>query len=161
LAASLKTAYFLKLTKHKTMTQNTQNKMAEILAAAKAKAAQKTAAKPCEVHPEPIKEVSINEPLPELSTMTFADLLSDSPAIDTNYTSNTTKQPETRPQPAKNDNLQYIDYSDKAFAIIGNTKVIKDQLKQLGGRFNPFLKCGAGWIFSKAKLQTVKNYLPI
>lgn len=54
--------------------------------------------------------------------------------------------------------LQLIDYSDKAVAIIGNTRDYVAKLKELGGRFNGKLKCGAGWIFSKkreAELRTV------
>jgi hypothetical protein len=47
--------------------------------------------------------------------------------------------------------IQLIDYSDKAIAVIGNTKPIKAMLKSLGGRFNAFLTCGPGWIFSKTK----------
>lgn len=43
---------------------------------------------------------------------------------------------------------QIIEYSEKAIAVIGETKPIKDQLKALGGKFNPRLNCGAGWIFS-------------
>lgn len=33
--------------------------------------------------------------------------------------------------------VEIIDYSEKAIAVIGDTKPIKDQLKELGGRFNP------------------------
>lgn len=47
--------------------------------------------------------------------------------------------------------LQLIDYSDKAVAIIGNTRDYVAKLKELGGRFNDKLKCGAGWIFSKKR----------
>lgn len=47
--------------------------------------------------------------------------------------------------------LQLIDYSDKAVAIIGNTRDYVAKLKELGGRFNGKLKCGAGWIFSKKR----------
>ena len=57
--------------------------------------------------------------------------------------------------------IEIIDYSEKAFAIIGDTKPIKDTLKALGGNFNGRLSCGAGWIFSKAKLETVKQTLSI
>lgn len=53
------------------------------------------------------------------------------------------------------------DYSEKAFAIIGNTKEIKETLKSLGGRFNPRLTCGTGWIFSKTKLVEVKLALNV
>lgn len=51
--------------------------------------------------------------------------------------------------------IQLIDYSEKSFAVIGDTKPIKDKIKALGGRFNKFLTCGPGWIFSKSKLDEV------
>ena len=53
----------------------------------------------------------------------------------------------------KVEGLELVNYSEKAIALFGNTKPIKDKLKELGGRFNPFLtKNGeklAGWIFKK------------
>lgn len=55
-------------------------------------------------------------------------------------------------QSAKLDKLigvKLVNYSDKAIAVIGDTKPIKEALKSLGGRFNMHLNCGAGWIFSK------------
>lgn len=52
------------------------------------------------------------------------------------------------------DGLQLVDYSEKAFVLIGDTKAIKDKLKELGGRFNARLSCGAGWIFSKIRTWT-------
>jgi hypothetical protein len=55
--------------------------------------------------------------------------------------------------------FQIVDYSDKAIAVIGNTKPIKDLLKELGGRFNMYLSCGAGWIFPKAKRSEVEKLL--
>lgn len=55
--------------------------------------------------------------------------------------------------------IEFIDYSDKAFAVVGDTKSIKDLLKSLGGRFNPRLSCGAGWIFSKKKREEVEAAL--
>ena len=54
---------------------------------------------------------------------------------------------------------EVVDYSEKAFAVIGDTKAIKDQLKKIGGRFNPRLSCGAGWIFSKTKLAEVQRLI--
>lgn len=47
--------------------------------------------------------------------------------------------------------LQLVDYSEKAVAIIGNTREYVEKLKELGGRFNGKLKCGAGWVFSKKR----------
>ena len=58
-----------------------------------------------------------------------------------------------------------VDYSEKAIAVFGDTKPIKDELKALGGRFNPNLTHDdgkkAGWIFSKSKEQEVRNLLTI
>lgn len=54
-------------------------------------------------------------------------------------------------------NVEIIDYSEKAFAVVGEgTKILKEELKELGGKFNFRLKCGAGWIFSKKKLDEVQ-----
>lgn len=77
----------------------------------------------------------------------------------------------TKPEPKQNKTnktetieakgLQIIDYSEKAIAIVGDTRAIKDTLKTLGGRFNAHLTCGAGWIFSKSKETTLRNALSI
>ena len=44
-----------------------------------------------------------------------------------------------------------VDYSNKSFAVFGDTKPIKEELKAMGGRFNKYLKhdgvTKAGWIF--------------
>lgn len=57
--------------------------------------------------------------------------------------------------------VQIIDYSEKAIAVVGDTRAIKETLKTLGGRFNAHLTCGAGWIFSKSKEATIKEALNI
>lgn len=69
--------------------------------------------------------------------------------------------PSQTVEPVKNKSLavQIIDYSEKAIAVIGDTKPIKDQLKALGGKFNFRLSCGAGWIFSKKHLSAVQNLI--
>jgi hypothetical protein len=58
-----------------------------------------------------------------------------------------------------------VNYSEKALAVFGDTRPVKDQLKALGGRFNPKLthneKKQAGWIFSKAKEQQVRSLLTV
>jgi hypothetical protein len=68
-------------------------------------------------------------------------------------------------QTEKIEGLELVDYSEKAVAVFGNTKPIKDELKNLGGRFNPNLtKEGSkvpGWIFSKNKLADLKNLLSL
>lgn len=77
----------------------------------------------------------------------------------------------TKPEPKQNKTtktetieakgLQVIDYSEKAIAIVGETRAIKETLKTLGGRFNAHLTCGAGWIFSKTKEATLREALNI
>ena len=77
----------------------------------------------------------------------------------------------TKPEPKQNKTnktetieakgVQIIDYSEKAIAIVGETRAIKETLKTLGGKFNRHLSCGAGWIFSKAKEATLREALNI
>lgn len=61
------------------------------------------------------------------------------------------------------ESLEMVDYSEKAIAVFGDTKTIKEQLKELGGRFNPALNYNgekrAGWIFSKKKANEVRNLM--
>jgi hypothetical protein len=58
-----------------------------------------------------------------------------------------------------------VDYSEKALAVFGDTRPIKDELKALGGRFNPKLtherQKKAGWIFAKSKEQELKSLLTV
>lgn len=55
--------------------------------------------------------------------------------------------------------MRIIDYSDKAIAVIGDTKPYKDELKAIGGKFNPYLKCGAGWIFPAKRKAEVESFI--
>ena len=75
------------------------------------------------------------------------------------YTKPEPKQNKTETIEAKG--LQIIDYSEKAIAVVGDTRAIKETLKALGGKFNRHLSCGAGWIFSKTKETTLKKALNI
>ena len=55
--------------------------------------------------------------------------------------------------------IQILDYSTKAIAVVGDTKPLKEGLKNLGGRFNFRLSCGPGWIFPKTKLEELTAFL--
>ncbi len=61
------------------------------------------------------------------------------------------KAAKAKPAPGKVEKVQLVNYSEKALAVIGATKPIKDVLKQFG-RFNPFLKVNGqtvpGWVVS-------------
>lgn len=61
----------------------------------------------------------------------------------------------------KTEGLQLVDYSEKCIVVIGNTYPLKNQLRQAGGKFNKFLKCGPGWIFAKEQeieIKTIFNF---
>lgn len=59
--------------------------------------------------------------------------------------------------------LEIVDYSEKAIAVFGDTKEVKDLLKELGGRFNPSLNYNgekrSGWVFSKKQADKVKELI--
>ena len=78
------------------------------------------------------------------------------------YTKPEPKQSEpAQAQATKTEGIQIVNYSEKAIAVIGDTRAIKDILKAIGGRFNAHLTCGAGWIFSKSKEEAIKAALNI
>ena len=64
-------------------------------------------------------------------------------------------------EPITCEGLEIVDYSEKSIAVFGDTKSVKEQLKKLGGRFNPSLNYNgekrAGWVFSKRKADKVKE----
>ena len=72
-----------------------------------------------------------------------------------------TKQVKEEIKPLGISGVQIIDYSEKAIAVIGDTRAIKETLKSLGGRFNGRLSCGAGWIFPKSKEESVRKTLSL
>lgn len=55
--------------------------------------------------------------------------------------------------------INIIEYSERAFAVVGDTKAVKDALKKMGGSFNSKLSCGAGWIFSNKKREEVEKFI--
>lgn len=65
---------------------------------------------------------------------------------------------------ANAEGLEIVNYSEKAIAVFGDTKSVKEQLKELGGRFNMHLsyKDGkrAGWIFRKDQADKIKTLIP-
>lgn len=72
----------------------------------------------------------------------------------------TTQAPESRnfeKVEVKAGEVNIIDYSERAIAVVGDTRPIKDKLKSLGGKFNFRLSCGPGWIFPKSKLEELQN----
>lgn len=61
--------------------------------------------------------------------------------------------------PGPQGHFKIVDYSEKAVALIGDTKQISGELKRIGGRFNPRLTCGPGWIFPAKKRAELEALL--
>lgn len=61
--------------------------------------------------------------------------------------------------------MELLDYTEKSFVVIGDTKNIKDKLKDLGGRYNPNLTHPetkeklAAWVFSKKQKEKIQTFL--
>ena len=59
--------------------------------------------------------------------------------------------------------LELFIYSERSFAIFGDTKLVKDQLDQLYGKFNRFLRKDGvvtpGYIFSIGRIDAVRKAL--
>ncbi len=77
----------------------------------------------------------------------------------------TDKTPTVVDTNATGENLSFeiVDYSEKAIALFGDTKAIKDLLSAMGGKFNPRLthheEKQAGWIFQKSKREELEIIL--
>jgi len=90
------------------------------------------------------------------------------PTIATLPINNEQTSPGASPVLLQTDNpvLNTVDYSDKSFIVFGNaTKTYKQQLSELGGKFNMYLKerpgfpGGAGWIFFAKNKGLVYKFL--
>jgi len=134
--------------------QSTKSKFAEILAQAQAKAEAQANGKkvtaPKQVTAKPTKPMVTDifpdiKPTPELSDVTIDDLIGEKVT------------PAPVLIPTAQPNLRVIKYSDKCIVVVGDTKPNKDRLKSLGGSYNQWLKCGAGWVFPKYKEAIIRS----
>lgn len=55
--------------------------------------------------------------------------------------------------------LTIEEYSEKAFVVRGDTKAHKETLMAKRGRYNPNLRGGPGWVFSKRHLENITAYI--
>ena len=75
------------------------------------------------------------------------------------------KQVEPGPKKMKGNRFTFVEFSDKSLALFGDTKQIKEQLKAIGGRYNPNLRPfgndtkAPGWIFSKNKRAEIEKII--
>ena len=102
-----------------------------------------------------------------VSVDNFSDLAkgkkSTAPAVVVEPSATKTSIDQTPTTPLNG--LTLIDYSEKALAVCGDTKPVKEQLKAIGGRFNAYLihpatgEKFAGWIFSKKQCEALSHLL--
>lgn len=59
----------------------------------------------------------------------------------------------------KKDTLRMLEYNDHALAVVGKTKKYKADLKKMGGRYSPHIKCGPGWVFSARRRKELERYI--
>lgn len=57
--------------------------------------------------------------------------------------------------------IRLVDYSEKAFAVYGDTKPYAEIFKKKGGYFNAHLRDGAGWVFSKKHENEIRELLEV
>lgn len=55
--------------------------------------------------------------------------------------------------------LNLVPYSEKSFKVEGDTKTYRQELKDLGGKFNPWLRGGPGWIFSNKRRSSIEDFI--
>ncbi len=55
--------------------------------------------------------------------------------------------------------IRIVDYTEKSIAVYGDTKKYKEELKRIGGKYNPKLKEGPGWIFPKTLKENVFKFI--
>ena len=72
-----------------------------------------------------------------------------------------TKHIKREPKLSKreNDNIRIKFYSERSFAVYGDTKALSDKFKEHGGYFNPYLRGGPGWVFSKHREQEIREII--
>jgi hypothetical protein len=150
--------------------QTTKSKFAEILAQAQAKAeAQATGkkvetkpqakAKPVQVYVQPPVQVPQPKPTPttNVRVVTKDNLIQRYRSMSVPELSTTTIDDVVgEAKPPKVMTIRIVHYSDKCVAVMGDTKPHKDSLKAIGGKFNPWLKGGEGWVFPKWKEAEIR-----
>ncbi len=66
---------------------------------------------------------------------------------------------KSAPKTASTPSIELIDYTEKAFVVVGDTTKFKDQLSGLNGKWMKMKTGGFGWMFSKKRLEDVAETL--
>lgn len=65
------------------------------------------------------------------------------------------------PSPTADDDIWLEDYTEKAFIIRGDSKDVKEELKELGGKWISCRDKAKAWMFSKRHVEEVAKLLKI
>ena len=95
----------------------------------------------------------LNERYASLEVM--VDELNES-ETDSESDSDSEYEPEVEERTYNSVSIQ--NYNDKSFAVYGDTRKFKDELKNLGGKWAPKLSGGPGWIFSNNHRESVDKW---
>lgn len=82
-------------------------------------------------------------------------------ASPTDTVAEPTKTAPQVPEVENNESLWFEDYSEKSFAVRGDTLNHREELKRLGGKYIPLKTGGRGWNFSKKRLAEVAELLTV
>ncbi|MFQ2456893.1 hypothetical protein ACVDHI_10665 [Aeromonas sp. 25-248] len=74
---------------------------------------------------------------------------------------NSTSPIVTAQKTSSNNDIKLVDYTDKAFVVIGDTLNFKDDLSEINGKWIKLRSGGFGWMFSKKRLSDVADILGI
>ena len=72
------------------------------------------------------------------------------------------KKTDDNSTPALNKDTKSLivsNYTEKSVVVTGDTISHSNELKKLGGKYNPNLKIGPGWIFSKTREPIIQKYI--
>jgi len=106
-----------------------------------------------------LHQIFYNTYIPTGATITGIEESNESPFFKISFEQIEIKEvTKTTQTEIKQGSVNIIEYG-KGLAVIGETYAIKDKLKAIGGRFNKFLTCGAGWVFTSDKLDEIKTML--
>lgn len=86
-------------------------------------------------------------------------VISNSPLSEKNTPHAPTADKSEREIKALARSIRLVEYSPKAVALYGDTKDFSEELKNIGGYFNPRLRGGVGWVFSKKRIPELKELL--
>lgn len=132
-------------------------------AAAQAEAVTETVECPVIVEQEDTLQT---EPQTELQTEPKTEPKTEARTKRRSTTRKEVKNQETpTPKKEKENRFTLVVYSDKCLALFGDTKSVKDQLKAIGGRYNPNLRPfgndtkAPGWVFSKNKRAEIEKII--